>query len=98
MGIPLLKCTVSTWDKWALVRTHGLWPVALPLGGTDAGGPVARGLDLRGARRLQTSRLGASAREKGDERCCRTPSCLHRELATTSTRERHWRLALGLDC
>lgn len=41
--------------------------------------------------------LTASARGRETSRCCRAPSCLHPEFATTSAWERRRRLAPGLD-
>lgn len=59
LRIPLSKHNASICKKGELVRTHGLWPAALPLRGTEAGGPGCSGLGA--SRGAQLERMRAAA-------------------------------------
>ena len=63
LGISLLKLNMPTCKKCAMVRTHGLWPAALPLGGAEAGGPGCSGLGASRGGSLQTRRLLPAGRK-----------------------------------
>ena len=104
VGIPLLKCSISTYSKYELVRTHRL-AYGVTLGGTLAGRPGCTGPGAPRALWLRTPDVKASfCVSEGSCVLRRAPSCPHPELQTPSAWEAAgawhpgWSLVYLLSC